>query len=809
MSTQDNPPVANISDAPWRDPHRTPAERVDALLAEMTLIEKLAQLGSYWDDRRGSDEVIAPLQDVFSHGRPAFAEAVADGIGHLTRVLGTYPAPAAEGARRLAQAQHAVRAASRFGIPAIAHEECLTGFTTLGATVYPSPLSWGASFDAPLVERMARAIGDDLRSVGVHQGLAPVLDVVRDYRWGRVEETIGEDPYVVATIGSAYVRGLQAAGVLATLKHFAGYSASRGGRNHAPVEAGPRELADVLLPPFEMAVREAGARSVMNSYSEIDGLPVAADGGLLTGVLRGRWGFTGTVVSDYWAVPFLKTKHRVAETVREAGLLALTAGIDVELPDTGGYAALVELVAEGTLDQEVVDRAVRRVLRQKLELGLLDPHRRPNTDTDRGQPEQTDPERTGPDKADLDSIDLDSPRNRELARELAEHSIVLLHNRSGILPLEPSGSVALIGPCAADPLALLGCYSYPVHVLPRHPHLGLGIPVPALPEALANELPEATITVLPGVPLIEQDRSGIEPAVRAARSAEVVIAVVGDRAGMFGHGTSGEGCDAPTLELPGLQGELLDALLDTGTPVVVVALSGRPYAMGRYVDRAAAMLQAFMPGAEGASAIAGVLAGRVNPSGHLPVQIPAADGAMPHTYLAPPLGLGGDRISAVSVTPAFAFGHGGSYTTFQVGPLVLDQDVIPTDGRVAATVSVANTGARDGATVVQLYASDPVASVTRPVRQLMGFARVELPAGARAEVTFGLHADRFSFTGRDLVRVVEPGRIDLAAGLSSVTTPATATLTIKGSTRATGDRRVLSTEVHIVQPADDHGTTDN
>jgi len=270
---------------------------------------------------------------------------------------------------------------------------------------------------------------------------------------------------------------------------------------------------------------------------------------------------------------------------------------------------------------------------------------------------------------------------------------------------------------------------------------------------------------------------------------------------MFGRGTSGEGSDAPDLDLPGVQGDLLDALLETGTPVVVVVLSGRPYALGRYVGRAAAIVQAFFPGEEAASAIAGVLGGRVNPSGHLPVQVPDSAAALPHTYLAPPLGQDGDRISAVRIAPAFPFGHGLSYTTFETGRLELDRDRIPTDGRLEASVDVTNTGDRDGATVVQLYASDPVASVTRPVRQLVGFARVALAAGETATVRFGLHADRFSFTGRDLERVVEPGRIDLAAGLSSTGTPATATFTIEGTTRLTGDRRVLRTEVTV-----DHGT---
>ncbi|WP_210507641.1 glycoside hydrolase family 3 N-terminal domain-containing protein [Naasia sp. SYSU D00057] len=764
----------------WTDPARGIDERVEALLAEMTLDEKLAQLGSYWDDRRGSDEVIAPMQDVFSQGRPSFEQATAHGIGHLTRVLGTVPVSAAEGTRKLAAAQEALREHTRLRVPAIAHEECLTGFTTLGATVYPTALAWGATFDPDLVERMAAAIGADMSAVGVHQGLSPVLDVTRDYRWGRVEETIGEDPYAVGMIGAAYVRGLQSAGVIATLKHFAGYSASRGGRNHAPVSVGPRELADVILPPFEMAVRLGGARSVMNSYSEIDGVPAAADRHLLTELLRDGWGFEGTVVSDYWAVPFLKSKHRLAAEVGEAGALALEAGLDVELPDTGAYGRLAPLLEDGRLSLDVVDTAVRRVLRQKAELGLLDAGWSPVQTTD---------------------VDLDSAENRAIARRLAEESVILLDNRARILPISaPPASIAVIGPCAEDPGAFLGCYSYPIHVLPRHPQHGFGIPVDSLPSALAAEFPAAQVTASAGCPLRDVDRSGIPAAVEQARGADVVVAVVGDRAGMFGRGTSGEGCDAPDLELPGSQGDLLDALLDTGTPVIVLVVSGRPYALGRYADRAAAVLQAFMPGSEGAGALAGVLSGRVNPSGHLPVQIPAADGALPYTYLAPPLGHDGDRISNVSIAPLYPFGHGLSFTTFEVAELELGAQEVPVDGGLTATVRVGNTGSRAGATVVQLYADDPVASVTRAVRQLVGFARIELDAGESALVEFDLAADRFSFTSRSLERIVEPGEIVLTAGLSSRDAAATESFRLTGKTRVVPEgSRVLETGVRIVR----------
>ena len=373
---------------PWQDATLSSAERVEALLQEMTLEEKVAQLGSRWvgNDMQAEASTQPTLRPIRVHlqrrssagrvrgrGTISLEDASMHGLGHLTRVFGSHPMTVAEGTAELVRQHHVVLEGSRLGIPALVHEECLTGFTTFGATVYPAAIAWGATFDADLVERMAAAIGRDMAAVGVHQGLSPVLDVVRDYRWGRVEETIGEDPYLVAMLGSAYVRGLQSAGVIATLKHFAGYSASRAARNHGPVSMGRRELLDVILPPFEMALALAGAGSVMNSYSDIDGVPAGGDPWLLTEVLRDEWGFEGTVVSDYWAVPFLASMHRVAADTDAAGAMALSAGIDVELPDTLGFGhGLVERVRSGELAEELVDRAARRLLTQKVQLGLLD-----------------------------------------------------------------------------------------------------------------------------------------------------------------------------------------------------------------------------------------------------------------------------------------------------------------------------------------------------------------------------------------------------------------------------------------------------
>jgi len=767
---------------PWRDASRPIAERVDALLDAMTLREKVAQLGSIWPrvavEGHGTNQThVAPLDAALTGDAGPFETACADGLGHITRAFGSDPVTPTAGIAKLTEMQHFLRDQTRLGVPAIAHEECLTGFTSLGATVYPAAIAWGASFDPELVERMAARIGADMRSVGVHQGLSPLLDVVRDYRWGRVEETCGEDPYLVGTLGTAYVRGLQSQGIIATLKHFAGYSASRAGRNHAPVSMGPREFADLLLPSFEMAVREGGAGSVMNSYSDVDGMPVAANHWLLTETLRDAWGFTGTVVSDYGAVTFVHSMHRLAADHAHAAALTLTAGLDVELPEALAYPGLVGLVESGELDVAIVDQAVRRVLTQKAELGLLDA----DWDVVTDEPE---------------SVNLDSPGNRALAAEVAEKSIILLANPQGLLPLAPGTQrVAVIGPVAAEPRCLFGCYAYPNHVMSRFGDGSMGIEAASILDAALETF---DVSYAQGCEISGDERSGIEEAVAVARAADVVLLTVGDIAGLFGAGTSGEGCDAQTLALPGVQPELVDAVLATGTPTVLVAITGRPYALGAIADRAAAIVQAFMPGEEGAGALMRVLTGAVNPSGKLPVGIPKDVGGQPATYLAPPLGLASEGISNLDPGPLFPFGFGGSYTTFAVSDLALSATGIATDGVLTASATVHNTGDRAGAEVVQLYLTDEWAQVTRPVKQLIGYAKVELDAGQSARVTFTVHADRTAFTGIDPTkRIVEPGWFTLRVGTSSDDLPLTARFEITGDVRDVSRGRVLTTPVTV------------
>lgn len=765
MSIDSAQKVTTVSD-PRTSPRLSP--RVEDLLNRMTLEEKQSQLVGFWVDQ--GEEVVAPMSGE-KRTSARYAEATAHGIGHLTRVYGTRPVDPIERAQWLWAEQARLQRETRLGIPAIVHEEVLTGLAAWKAATFPTPLAWGASFDPALVEEVGHAIGSSMRALGIHQGLAPVLDVIRDPRWGRVDECIAEDPLVVGTVGTAFVRGLQSQGVHATLKHFVGYSASRAGRNHASVHAGTREIEDVLLPPFEMAIREGGARSVMNSYADIDGVPVGADPHYLEGILRERWGFDGVVVSDYFAVDFLRTMHRVAADSAEAAALAITAGIDVELPSPDAYLTLADQVRAGTLAPEILDRAVGRVLAEKEELGLLD--------ADFSTPPAT--------------IDLDSPEHRALARRLAEESIVLLSN-DGVLPLDPAAAldIAVIGPNADSSEALMGCYSFVNHVLAHHPGVPEGIALPTVVDGLREELPAANITHVAGCTAEGEDRSGFPAAITLAAAADVAIVVVGDRAGLFGRGTVGEGNDVDSLELPGVQRDLVEALVATGTPVIVIALTGRPYVLDwalppretatgtsaglgsvnspaaddpaapQESPRPAAVLQSFFPGEEGGPALAGVLSGRVSPSGRLPVSLPRAAGAQPYSYLHPVLG-GRTDVTSVDPTPVRPFGFGLGYTRFAHTALRADASVVA-GSTFRVSVEVRNTGARAGTDVVQLYANDEVASVTRPVAQLVGFQRVPVDAGESRRVEFDVPTDRLAFTGVDGIRRVEPGRIRLWVG---------------------------------------------
>jgi len=749
----------------WRDPGADVDDRVSDLVSRMTLEEKVAQLVGVWGVDPEVGDMAPMLRDAMGPDL-SFEEVITDGLGQLTRPFGTEPVEPVEGLRALAERQRQVVAANRFGIPAQVHEECLTGLGAWRATVYPSPLCWAASFDPALVQEMGARIGESMRSLGVHQGLAPVLDVVRDLRWGRVEETMGEDPFLVGLIGAAYVRGVESTGVVATLKHFAGYSASRAARNLAPVGMGPRELSDVILPPFEMALR-AGARSVMNSYTDTDGVPAASDRRLLTSLLRDTFGFNGTVVADYFSIAFLRTLHHVAATNQEAAGQALEAGIDVELPSPNTYGApLLAGVADSSIDEKLVDRALTRVLRQKCELGLLDPDWQPT---------------------EAAEVDLDDAESRRVALELARRSTVLLAN-DGVLPLRPEATLAVVGPRADTYQAMLGCYSFPMHVLVHYEGFERGLEIRTVREALADS---HDVTYALGCPVLDGTDEDIAEAVAAAAAADVCVVVLGDQAGLFGNGTSGEGCDVADLRLPGRQEELLEALLDTGTPVVALLLVGRPYDLSRQADRLAAVVCGFFPGEEGAQALADVLTGRVNPSGRLPISFPGAGNTQPSTYLASALGQRSE-VTVVDPTALYPFGHGLSYAAVTWGEVTsVTGPHWDVDGTTELSVELRNDADRPASEVVQVYLHDVAASVAPPVQRLVGAARVDLEPGEGRRVSFALHADLTSFTGRDLLRVVEPGAVELRVGASSADIRATVKLELTGSARQVDAERAL------------------
>ena len=807
MTTPDPTPVAERVTPRWQDPTLPAADRVELLLEQMTLEEKVAQLGSRWiggglpdpgrlrpgagrrprrQPHRGAD-----AGRVRGRGTPSLEAASRHGLGHLTRIYGSAPVTAVEGAAELVRQQRVVLGASRLGIPALVHEECLTGFTTFGATVYPAAIAWGATFDPGLVERMAAAIGRDMAAVGVHQGLSPVLDVVRDYRWGRVEETMGEDPYLVSVLGAAYVRGLQSAGVIATLKHFAGYSAARAGRNHGPTSMGRRELMDVILPPFETAVAQAGAGSVMNSYSDVDGVPAASDHWLLTDLLREEWGFAGSVVSDYWAVPFLATMHRVAADMDEAGAQALAAGIDVELPDTIGFGAgLAERVRRGELPEALVDRAARRLLTQKVRLGLLDPDWTPEGSV-----------------AGAAAVDLDSPANRALAREMAERSVVLLE-AGAALPLLGDGRpalrrVAVIGPCAADPRVLMGCYAFPNHVLPRHPGLGLGLEVQTAVDALAAELPGVEIVHEQGCPV--QERTGPASGPRWPPPARPTCAWPWSATSPACSAT-GRPAKAATPRTSGSRG---------CRRISWTSSCGSERRWSWWWSRAAPMPSATCKAAPPAwcrRSCRGRREGRRSPAsspagssraGSCPCRSRSVPAGSPGRTSSRPSAARRARASARSTRPPLPVRLRRLLHDLRGGRARISDAEVPTDAAFTVSVRVRNTGPREGVEVVQLYLHDVVAQVARPVKQLAGFARVGLAPGEGVDVRFRVHADRTAYPNREFERIVEPGDIEVMVGTSAADLPCRGRVRLTGPLRVVGHGRQLITPVELGPAAGD------
>ncbi|MFJ5597558.1 glycoside hydrolase family 3 N-terminal domain-containing protein [Micromonospora parva] len=750
-------------EATYADANAPVDERVADLLARMTREEKLAQLGSTWAFTLLESGRFAPqrARSVLAHG-----------LGHVTRVAGATSLKAAEVARAANAIQRFLVTETRLGIPAIVHEEVCSGVMAREATIFPQAIGVASTWEPELNRQMADAVRAQMRAMGSHQGLSPVLDVARDPRWGRTEETYGEDPYLVSRMGVAFVRGLQGAdltdGVLATAKHFVGYGASEGGLNWAPAHLPPRLLREVYLYPFEAAVREGGLQSVMAGYHELDGVPCHANQELLADVLRGQWGFTGSVVSDYFAVNDLHTYHHFAPDKQQAAAVGLGAGVDVELPATDAYAdALSRALDAGEVSEAHLDEAVSRVLRHKVELGLFE---NPYVDEDAA------------------TTTVNAERHRDVALEIARRSLVLLKN-DGVLPLlAEAGTVALIGPNADNARHLLGDYSFVAHIealiaaRKRRGLLGemMTIPddleidesiggVPTVRDELAARFGER-LRFAPGCDVLDPSTEGFAEAVAVAAAADVAVLVLGDRSGVTLGTTTGESRDRSSLDLPGVQEELVRAVVATGTPVVAVLVAGRPVGTDVLHEECAAVLMAWLPGETGARAIAEVLLGEVNPSGKLPISYPRSVGQIPVFYGHKVSGgrshWHGDYVDS-PVAPRYVFGHGLGYTSFAIDDAVVESAQVRAGDSVEVEVTVTNTGQRAGEQVVQLYVRDPQATITRPVLELKAFARVALPAGGRVAVRFALPTGQLGFYDRRMAYAVEAGQIEVYVGFSA------------------------------------------
>ncbi|WP_395489058.1 glycoside hydrolase family 3 N-terminal domain-containing protein [Cedecea davisae] len=770
----------------YKDPQRPVAERVADLLARMTPEEKFAQMHAYWLvlSETGEHRERTDMSDEFAgvSEQASLAQRLKIGVGQITRPLGTHIVEAKEGVRAANKLQKMLVEETRLGIPALFHEECLVGLLCKDATLFPSSLNYGSTWDPALIRQAAMHIGDEARSTGCHQGLAPVLDVSRDVRWGRTEETFGEDPWLVGLMACAYVEGLQGKkrDLLATLKHYVGHSFSEGARNHAPVHLGFCELNDTFLLPFEMAVKLSHAGSVMPAYHDIDNQPGHSDGFLMTDILREQWGFDGIIVADYGGVSLLHQHHGVARDAAESAALAFNAGLDVELPKDDCVRHLGDAVERGLISMAKIDEIVARTLAVKFQLGLFE---RPY--------------------ADETKVVLQSKQARQVARDVATRSVTLLENRAAI-PLAENQRMAVIGPTADDPLALLSGYSFPVHLIISD-MLEETTQVTTPLAALCHYLGDEKVSYAKGCHIIEKrmagapvfpgdssgkpiqhspvslDTSLIAQAVRTAEQSDIVVACVGDLAGLFQSGTVGEGSDTDSLNLPGVQQQLLEALVATGKPVIVVMTGGRPYNLGGLEDKVSALIIAWAPGQEGGWAIADVLTGRAEPQGRLTVSIPKSAGAMPY-YYNHKLKSGGTPY-AFHFGSRYPFGYGKSWTSFSYSPITLRGKTVAIDGEITLSVTVTNTGERSGSEVVQLYVRDNVASMVRPVKELKGFERVELEAGESATLTFILPVDMLNFTARSGKRIVEPGEFTLMVGASSEDIRETTQVEVLGETR--------------------------
>ncbi|MEK4508508.1 glycoside hydrolase family 3 N-terminal domain-containing protein [Paenibacillus sp. FSL K6-2524] len=747
----------------YKDRNNSTSERVEHLLSLMTLEEKIGQLiqpfgWQTYENKDGKIELTKEFKEQVKNG----------GIGSLYGVLRADPWTGVtietglspeEGAEAVNEIQRYAIEHSRLGIPILIGEECSHGHMAIGATVFPVPLSLGSTWNVDLYREMCRAVARETRSQGGAATYSPVLDVVRDPRWGRTEECFGEDAYLISELAVASVEGLQGESldqedsVVATLKHFVGYGSSEGGRNAGPVHMGKRELLEVDMLPFKKAV-EAGAVSIMPAYNEIDGMPCTTNRELLQDILRTEWGFDGMVITDCGAIDMLATGHDTAEGGLDAAVQAISAGIDMEMSGEMFGKYLLEAVRQEKLDTSIVDTAVRRVLNLKFKLGLFDsPY--------------ADPKNA--------AKVIGSEEHTALARKIAGEGIVLLKNEGKILPLsKASGKIAVIGPNADVGYNQLGDYTSP------QPSSKVTTVLGGIRSKFAEE--PGRVLYAPGCRIKDDSKEGFDYALTCAKDADTVVMVVGGSSARdFGEGSidlktgaskvtdhswsdmdCGEGIDRMSLKLSGVQLELIQEIYKLGKPLVVVYINGRPIAEPWIEDHAHAILEAWYPGQEGGHAIADILFGDVNPSGKLTISIPKHVGQLPVYYNGKRSR--GKRYLEDDSQPRYPFGYGLSYTEFSYSNLTVQPEVIPADGVATVTVEVTNTGDMEGAEVVQMYISDTVSVITRPAKELKGFRKVTLAPGESTTVEFTVGAEQLEYIGLDYKPVVEPGEFRVLVG---------------------------------------------
>jgi beta-glucosidase len=746
--------------ASYKNPNLSIEERVADLLAQMTLEEKAAQMVGVW---QGKSTTLVDEKGNFDFEKAKTHYKDGYGLGQVGR-----PSDAGGGrnAREQAELTNAIQKFfienSRLGIPVIFHEECLHGQAAPEGTSFPQPIGLGATFDPDLVRRLFEMTAKEARVRGTHQALTPVVDVAREPRWGRVEETYGEDPYLVSRLGIAAVQGFQGDGtfknkkhIIATMKHFAAHGQPESGTNCAPVNVSERILREVFLFPFKEAIQKGGALSVMASYNEIDGVPSHANRWLLRKVLREEWGFKGFVVSDYYAIRELDIRtdfglgNHVAKDGKEAALLAARAGVNIELPEPDCYKHLIELVREGRLDESVLDELVAAMLLCKFKLGLFDdPY--------------VDPETA--------ARIVGSEANRKLALQAARETITLLKNDQGIAPLDIKKikTLAVIGPNADR--ELLGGYSgKPKRV--STVLSGIRERVGNAVKVLYHEGCKITIggswqqdEVVPSNP--EEDRKSIAEAVKVAQQADVLVLAIGGN-----EQTSREAWalnhlgDRADLEMVGRQDELVNAIAALGKPVIAFLFNGRPLSVRNLVEKVPVIFECWYLGQETAQAVAEVLFGDFNPGGKLPITIPRSVGHIPAYYNYKPMARRGYLFE--SVEPLFAFGFGLSYTQFRFGQPHLEKSVIRPDESTRVHVEVTNAGKVAGDEVVQMYIRDRVSSVTRPVKELKGFQRLTLAPNETKIIALDITPEHLAFYDIDMNYVVEPGEFEIMIGNSS------------------------------------------